>query len=145
MLHELRRLLDENENASLCIILPSGDFVPAHFHITEVGKRTKAFVDCGGDQHEEATCYLQVWVANDIEHRLTGKRLAQILKYGETIFGTEDLPVEIEYGTDLVSHYSLQRIVNGQGCLFLRLAGKQTDCLAPDKCGVTKCGSKGCC
>lgn len=29
--------------------LPNGDLVPTHFHVTEIGKVTKHFIDCGGD------------------------------------------------------------------------------------------------
>ena len=28
--------------------LPNGELVPSHFHVTEVGKITKHFIDCGG-------------------------------------------------------------------------------------------------
>ncbi|MGA8855051.1 MAG: DUF6428 family protein, partial [Christiangramia sp.] len=28
--------------------LPNGQLVPEHFHVTEVGKITKHFIDCGG-------------------------------------------------------------------------------------------------
>jgi len=28
--------------------LPEGTYLPAHFHMTEVGLVTKHFVDCGG-------------------------------------------------------------------------------------------------
>ena len=28
--------------------LPNGELVPSHFHVTEVGKVTKHFIDCGG-------------------------------------------------------------------------------------------------
>ena len=28
--------------------LPNGQFVPAHFHITEVGNVTRNYIDCGG-------------------------------------------------------------------------------------------------
>lgn len=27
--------------------LPNGSFVPNHFHVTEVGKVSKHFIDCG--------------------------------------------------------------------------------------------------
>jgi Family of unknown function (DUF6428) len=33
--------------------LPNGTLVPLHFHITEVGRISKHFIDCGGDVHEE--------------------------------------------------------------------------------------------
>jgi hypothetical protein len=28
--------------------LPNGELVPEHFHVTEVGKISKYFIDCGG-------------------------------------------------------------------------------------------------
>ena len=28
--------------------LPDGSLVPSHFHVTEVGKVSKHFIDCGG-------------------------------------------------------------------------------------------------
>ena len=31
--------------------LPDGTFVPAHFHLTEIGLMTKHFVDCGISIH----------------------------------------------------------------------------------------------
>ena len=41
----------KNELKGLNIIsfkLPNGDLVPNHFHVTEVGRVTKNFIDCGG-------------------------------------------------------------------------------------------------
>jgi len=45
---ELVQSVDE-----LKIALPNGDFVPKHFHVTEVGCITKNFIDCGGTVREE--------------------------------------------------------------------------------------------
>ena len=33
--------------------LPSGEYVPEHFHVTEVGLVTKHFIDCGGVERLE--------------------------------------------------------------------------------------------
>ena len=33
--------------------LPNSEFVPAHFHITEVGEITRKYIDCGGIQRQE--------------------------------------------------------------------------------------------
>ncbi len=33
--------------------LPGGNLVPGHFHVTEVGKITKHFIDCGGTERLE--------------------------------------------------------------------------------------------
>ncbi len=30
--------------------LPNGEFVPPHFHITEVGAVSRHFIDCGGTE-----------------------------------------------------------------------------------------------
>ena len=50
--------------------LVSGDFVPAHFHVTEIGRVSKHFIDCGGTERFEKTVNFQLWNANDIEHKL---------------------------------------------------------------------------
>lgn len=145
-LKELTKVLEDNKDTALYIMLPTGDFVPDHFHVTEVGKVQKDFIDCGGTVRRSVFCTLQAWTAHDVEHRLVAGKLAKILKLGEKVLGTDDLPVEVEYGADVASHYLLSDVeVTPKGLLFV-LVGKQTDCLAPDKCGVTKCcSSSGCC
>ena len=40
-------VLTENPLAALHLMLPDGSFVPAHFHVTEVGRVQKDFIDCG--------------------------------------------------------------------------------------------------
>lgn len=137
---DLTKLLDDHKEAALYIMLPSGEFVPNHFHITEVGRIQKTFVDCGGTHREIVSCLLQAWTAHDVEHRLVAGKLVKILKLGEKVLGSDDLPVEVEYG-DVASQYAVTDVeVTPKGLLFI-LAGKRTDCLAPDKCGVSKCKS----
>ncbi len=140
---QLTGLLSSYSNAPLHIMLPSGEFVPDHFHITEVGRVQKTFIDCGGTERETVSCSLQAWTAQDVEHRLVAGKLATILKLAEKVLRSNDLPVEVEYGPDVVSLYYLTDVeVTPNGLLFI-LAGKKTDCLAPDKCGVGKGNS--CC
>lgn len=50
--------------------LSTGDYVPQHFHVTEVGLVTKHFIDCGGVERIEKVVNFQLWDANDFEHRL---------------------------------------------------------------------------
>ena len=38
--------------------LPNGELVPTHFHVTEVGKISKHFIDCGGMQMITTTDYI---------------------------------------------------------------------------------------
>ena len=137
--------LDNHSNAPLHFMLPSGEFVPDHFHVTEVGRVQKSFIDCGGTRREAASCLLQIWTAGDLDHRLPAGKLSKILKLAEPILGTAELPVEVEYGPDVASQYSVANVeVTPKGLLFV-LAGKPTDCLAKDKCGVDGCGTPGCC
>lgn len=138
--HQLLRVLESNSESPLHIMLPSGAFVPPHFHVTEVGRVHKSFIDCGGTRRESVSCLLQTWTADDFDHRLHAGRLAKIFTMAEPILQSAELPVEIEYGPDVASQYTLADVeVTPKGLLFV-LAGKKTDCLAPDRCGV-----KGCC
>lgn len=112
-------------------VQPNGTFVPRHFHITEAGLTTKHYIDCGGVVRIEKTISLQVWCANDYEHRLEPQKLKKIIEISEPIFGNEDLEVEIEYQNESISRYGLD--FNGHNFL---LTIKQTNCLAKDHCGI---------
>jgi hypothetical protein len=117
--------------SQLNFVRPNGSFVPRHFHITEAGLTTKNFIDCGGTVRSEKTISLQVWTANDVEHRLEPIKLKAIIALAEPLFGNEDLDIEIEYQTETISRFGL----NFNGTNFL-LTPKQTDCLAKDHCGI---------
>jgi hypothetical protein len=120
-----------NSIAEVNIIQPNGLIVPAHFHITEAGVITKNFIDCGGTVRTEKSISFQIWVANDINHRLTSAKLSKIIELSEPIFNNEDLEVEVEFQTETISRFDL----NFDGKNFL-LQPKFTDCLAKDNCGV---------
>jgi hypothetical protein len=62
------------------------------------------------------------------------------MNLAEKVLGSDDLPVEIEYGVDAAVQYVLYKIRKTNQGLVLVLKSKKTDCLAPDKCGI-----KGCC
>lgn len=127
-------VLKENPEVGLNIQLPSGETIPPHFHVTEVAQVTKEFVDCGGTLRKSIVCMLQIWVANDYDHRLNSTKLSKILSYYR---GNDFSPVEIEYEKDGVT--SIYEVVDLQfvkdGLLFV-LDNKHTGCLSPDKCGV---------
>ena len=76
-LHELKIQLKQQK--SLAFELPNGSLVPSHFHITEVGKITKNFIDCGGVIRKEEVINLQLWEANDYDHRLHSEKMLQII------------------------------------------------------------------
>src|SRR5688572_30576535 len=102
---ELKNHLDSVE--SLNFIHTDGRFIPPHFHITEVGLITKHFIDCGGTIRTDKVANIQIWVAEDVEHRLTPKGLLNILDLSYSILGDEDLKIEIEYQTDTIGKYGL--------------------------------------
>jgi hypothetical protein len=123
-------------------MLPDQSFVPAHYHITEVGKVQKDFIDCGGTVRSATSCLLQVWVANDTDHRLETNTLASIMAVAEPLLATDELPLEVEYEDGVISQYPVAGMeVTPSGLLF-SLGTKHTACLAPEKCGVD---GTGCC
>ena len=109
--------------------LPDGNNIPAHFHLTEIGKITKDFVDCGVSVHHEKWASLQIWVAQDIDHRLKPSNFLKIIDNSAKILGNEDLDVEVEYQTDTIGRYGLEFMDN----TFI-LTAKHTDCLAIEIC-----------
>lgn len=147
---DLLTLLKNNPDRSIEIVLPTSEMIPAHFHITEVGHVQKRFVDCGGTLRENSSCVLQVWVANDLEHRLDTTKLSKIIDKGIELFEDDQIPVEIEYERGVISQYPLERIDVGDKGIVFALASKHTACLAPDKCRidlnvVSACSGPGCC
>jgi len=144
-LKELICILQKNNESSLKVMLPSGEIVPEHFHVTEVGKVIKKFIDCGGTVRNHSYCSLQVWTANDVDHRLASGKLLKILKMSQELLGLDDETLEVEYGSDVVSNYFVFDIKQSNEGLILILDAKKTDCLAPDKCGITQCKTSGCC
>lgn len=147
---DLKAQLAQHPNLSLTINLPDGDTIPPHFHVTEVAFSKKDFIDCGGTIRHEGKCLLQVWVANDVEHRVTSTTLAKILEHGAPVIPTEALPVEIEYCMPGLTYMALTEAALKDGSFHLTLSHLQTDCLAKDVCGVTPEGNacepgSGCC
>lgn len=111
--------------------LPNGDLVPSHFHVTEVGKVTKHFIDCGGTVRHEEVVNFQLWSADDYDHRLHPEKLVHIIELSEKTLGLEDAEIEVEYQGNTIEKYGL----DFDGTNFL-LTTKQTDCLAKDNCGI---------
>jgi len=143
-LSEIKNILATAETVNFK--LENGTSVPGHFHVTEVGRIDKNFIDCGGTRRQSASCLLQTWTANDVDHRLVAGKLAEILKLAFPILGSAELPVELEYGAAVAAQYTISNVEVSPRSVTFGLTGKQTACLAPDKCGVGGCDPKsGCC
>ena len=128
-LSEIKNSLHQLETISFQ--LPDGTLVPNHFHVTEVGKIQKHFIDCGGTERKEEVANFQLWDANDYDHRLHPEKLLHIIELSEKVLSLGDLTIEVEYQADTIGKFGL----DFDGKNFL-LVAKQTDCLARDQCGI---------
>ncbi len=134
LISHLRSALAAAPDLPLTVVWPDGEPIESHFHVTEVGRVRKDFVDCGETIRSQVTCLLQTWVADDTDHRITGAKLLRALAHAEPILGGEDLPVELEYEACNVVQLRLVSIAPEDAALVIRLAGKHTDCLAKELC-----------
>lgn len=112
--------------------LPNGELVAPYFHVTEVGKITKHYIDCGGTIRSEEVANFQLWEAQDYDHRLHPEKLLNIIELSEQKLGLTDLEIEVEYQMkDSIGKFGLEF----DGTHF-QLTSKITNCLAPDHCGI---------
>ena len=111
--------------------LPNGQLVPEHFHVTEVGKISKHFIDCGGTLRDEEKISFQLWEENDYNHRLHPEKLVKIIDLAVEKLGLPDAEIEVEYQGESINKFELG--FDGQHFLLLNT---QTTCLAKEKCGV---------
>lgn len=129
LLSEIKTVLKQVN--SIEFLLPNGDTVPAHFHVTEVGHISKHFIDCGGTERFENVVSFQLWSADDYDHRLSASRLIEIINLSEKALHLKDDQIEVEYQGDTIGKYGLE--FNGRQ---FQLTAKKTDCLAKDNCGI---------
>ena len=129
-LSELKVKLEQLTNLSF--VLPNGQNVPSHFHLTEFGFVEKSFIDCGGTLRKTQTARLQLWSSIDYHHRLKADKLLRIIKQSEEIINIGDLELEVEYqGQNTLEIYGL----GFEGGKFI-MQKKFTDCLAKKDCGI---------
>lgn len=133
-LAELKTGLNEHPDANIRFLLPNGDFVPAHAHVTEVARVDKRFVDCGGTLRNDSLCRLPTWSADDVNHRLTAGKLAKILEKAGSFLASDDLDVDVEHEVGFISQFPLVSTSLEANELNLRLTERHTACLALDKC-----------
>ena len=130
-LSEIKNHLSTLKN--IAFKLPNGTLVQPHFHVTEVGRITKDFIDCGGKVRSERVVNFQLWEEKDYDHRLHPEKLLSIIELSEKMFKFEDLEIEVEYqGKETIGKYDL----DFDGTYFL-LTSKLTACLAEDACGIS--------
>jgi hypothetical protein len=158
ILSELKSLLIAHADRHFRIHLPDGGAVPLSFHVTEVGRLHKTFLDCGGTLRETTTCQLQIWVGEDYDHRIETGKMASILGKAKSILPDDSVLVEIEYEDRVISQYTITDHEISEEAVVLVLSNKHTECLAPELCGLPSlnrlpaiggkssgCGPSGCC
>jgi hypothetical protein len=139
----LKAALSAAPHLPLTVVWTDGEPIEAHFHVTEVGRVQRDFVDCGGVVRRVVTCLLQTWVGEDTEHRITAGKLLKAFAHAAPILRDEDLPVEFEYETCNVVQLVLAEVRQEADRFVLQLGSKHTDCLAKELC--LPASGKGCC
>lgn len=129
-LSELKTALTEMD--SLNFHLPSGERIPPHFHLTEIGLTERTFIDCGNTHRKSSKVNFQFYTAQDVDHRLAPSTLAKIITKAEEHLPIDNLEVEVEYQLPQSKGlFGLQRVNN-----HLQLVATHTDCLAKSDCGI---------
>jgi hypothetical protein len=131
---ELKAALAAAPSLPLTVIWTDGEPIETHFHVTEVGRVQKDFVDCGGTVRRLVTCLLQTWVGEDLDHRITAGKLLKAFAHAAPVLGSEELPVELEYETCNVVQLTVASIRQEPDRFVIQLASKHTDCLAKELC-----------
>ena len=138
----LKSALAAAPDLPVTVVWTDGEPIEAHFHVTEIGRVQRDFVDCGGTVRRVVTCLLQTWVGDDTDHRLTAGKLLKAFAHAEPLLRGEDLPVELEYEACNVVQLTLAEIRREAGRFVLQLGKKHTDCLARELCvpgAATRC------
>ncbi len=145
-LEDFRKSLAASPGLGLRFRLPTGGLTPIHLHLTEVARVEKRFIDCGGTVRTDVSARLQLWTADDTDHRVGCAKAIQILGRGADLVGSTDLPMEVEFDFPLLTLFTVVgAVVEGNERIFL-LEGKKADCLAPDVCLPKACKpGSGCC
>lgn len=141
----LKAALKQSPELPLTVIWTDGEPIEAHFHVTEVGRVQRDFVDCGGTVRRVVTCLLQTWVGEDTDHRITAGKLLKAFAHAAPILGDEDLPVELEYEACNVVQLTVAEVRRESDRLVLQLGSKHTDCLAKELCVPNGGRQSGCC
>jgi Family of unknown function (DUF6428) len=132
-LHKLHTVLHANPKLFPRFMLPNGDYIPAHAHVTEVGHVVRNFIDCGGLTGREEKVVLQTHVGNDTDHRLQSDRFAKILELGNHVIPSADLEVDVEYDCCVVAQYPITEAIPGGEHLNLILQRGRTQCRARER------------
>jgi hypothetical protein len=132
-LHDLQNALEANPELFPRFVLPDGEYIPAHAHVTEVGHLVRNFIDCGGLTGKEEKIVLQTHVGDDTDHRLRSDRFARILELGNRVIPSADLDLDVEYDCCVVAQYPIAEAAPDGDHLNLILRRSRTQCRARER------------
>lgn len=133
-LQQLVEALNKADGRIVRFELPTTTLLSPHVHVTEVARIDKRFVDCGGTLRTDSSCRLQIYQADDTEHRITAAKFAQILAKGAGVLGSTQLPVEAEAEAPYLSTFPIVATRLEAKQIVLSLGMRHTACLAEDVC-----------
>jgi hypothetical protein len=131
--HDLQNALEANPELFPRFVLPDGDYIPMHAHVTEVGHVVRSFIDCGGLTGKEEKVLVQTHVGNDTDHRLRSDRFAKILQLGNRVIPSADLDVVVEYDCCVIAQYPIAEAIPDGAHLNLILRRGRTQCRARER------------
>lgn len=132
-LRDLQKTLEKHPSRFPRFVLPDGNYIPAHAHVTEVSHVVRNFIDCGGMTGKEEKIVLQTHVGDDKEHRLRSDRFAKILQLGNRVIRSVDLHVDVEYDCCVVAQYPIAGARPEGNYLNLMLQRGRTQCRARER------------
>jgi hypothetical protein len=130
---DLQHTLEANPGRFPRFVLPNGDYIPAHAHVTEVGYVVRNFIDCGGLTGKEEKVVLQTHLGSDADHRLRSDRFSKILQLGNRVIPNADLDVDVEYDCCVVAQYPITEATPEDEHLNLILQRGRTQCRARER------------
>src|SRR5207248_7197847 len=130
---DLQHTLEANPGRFPRFVLPNGDYIPAHAHVTEVGYVVRNFIDCGGLTGKEEKVVLQTHLGSDDDHRLRSDRFSKILQLGNRVIPNADLDVDVEYDCCVVAQYPIAEATPEDEHLNLILQRGRTQCRARER------------
>ncbi len=133
-LSEFKKSLSQHPEKLLQFVLPIGTKIPPHAHITEVARIDKHFIDCGGTVRKESACRMQIWFADDTEHRISAGTMLKVLEKAAKVLGADDLVVDFEYEAPFIAQFPATSMAPEGNALVVQLGIRHTDCLAKDTC-----------
>src|SRR5262245_42128538 len=132
-LRDLQETLEKHPTRFPRFVLPDGNYIPAHAHVTEVSHIVRNFIDCGGMIGREEKIVLQTHVGDDKGHRLRSDRFAKILQLGNRVISSVDLHVDVEYDCCVVAQYPIEGTRPEGSYLNLMLQRGRTQCRARER------------